>query len=152
MPTCWPLLHRYHRRDRYLLRDRAPQQAEATPTPAPPTCVSWSTSCEPLLPYMNEHGLCVTLVHMVPYTRRQADDGFRACAGPGGPGLRMVCGGDLRWRHHLRRWCKATSSWHALGSTTSSSPLLLKSMLLRSIRGVCSKPQKVPPHAFSLLP
>ena len=68
------------------------------------------------------------------HIRRQADDGFRACAGPGGTGLRMDCGGDLRWRHHLRRWCKVTSSWRALGSTTCSSPGWLKSMLLRSHR------------------
>ena len=74
------------------------------------------------------------LINPSMHTRRQTDDGLRACAGPGGTGLRMDCGGDLRWRHHLRRWCKATSSWRALGSTTSSSPLLLKSMHLRSHR------------------
>ena len=78
-----------------------------------------------------ERSFSTRLVNPSMHIRREADDRFRACAGPGGPGLRMVSGGDLRWRHHLRRWCKATSSWHALGSTTSSSPLLLKSMHLR---------------------
>jgi hypothetical protein len=35
-------------------------------------------------------------VNLSMHTRRQADDGFSACAGPGGTGLRMVRGGDLR--------------------------------------------------------
>ena len=86
------------------------------------------------------------------YTRRQTDDGFRACAGPGGPGLRMVFGGDLHHRHHLRRVGKDSSKQRALGSTTSSSPHLLKWAHLRSIPADLTRCRRMPSHAFSLLP
>ena len=111
--------------------------------------------CEKKAPYAIWtclHTTCTCRVNPSIYTGRQTDDGFRACAGPGGPGLRMVCGGDLRWRHHLRRWCKATSSWHALGSTTSSPPHLLKWAHLRSIPADLKRCRRMPSHAFFLLP
>ena len=70
---------------------------------------------------------CLLAPRYVNPRSRQADAVQRACAVPGGTGLRMVFGSDLHHRHHLRRvGCgqrKDSSKQRALGSTTCSSRL-----------------------------
>ena len=84
--------------------------------------------------------------------RRQADARFRACAGPGGTGVRMVCGGPAHLRQYRRRVGRAASKQPALGSTTSSSPNLLKWAHLRSIPGNLHRCRRMPPPCSPSIP